>query len=275
MNLRKNSLLAAMALTTAIVGCKSDGGNSSSSEGTNFEWMLTEQSRYTYNFSNASETEHQWAADEEPMKANMLMDGTIEIIGTAPNRGTLNTTNTVIRMIDFNDEGAPIDTMLQELPTNRIEGFASNGSLTGDKSGLYTNYLFPIPPDVMKEGQTSTKAFTTVAKTAEQDYDAKGINTLTLTGFEQVNGRNCAVLTGDIKFTEIALPEGEAGERSYTVEGSGKYYFDVDNGLYVKSSVEITTHIFVNTAVPENDGRGYFMDRETVDRYEVNLDGVE
>ncbi|KAB2807720.1 hypothetical protein [Phaeocystidibacter luteus] len=273
---RVHPLLAALAMATVLTGCGNDGNSSSSSSGaTNFEWTLTEGSRYTYDYSHTTETMHQWAADEEPMRATLLMDGSIEIIGSAADRGNLNTTNTVVRMIDYNDEGAPVDTMLQELPSNRIEGFASNGSLTGDMSGLYTNYLFPLPPDVIAQGGTSTKAFTTVAKTAEQDYDAKGTNTLTFTGFEQMNGRNCAVLTGDIVFTEVALPEGEVGERSYTVEGKGKYYFDVENGLYVKSSVEITTHIFVNTKIPENDGRGYFMDRVTVDSYEVNLGGTE
>lgn len=160
------------------------------------------------------------------------------------------TADLILSGIDFSSRlccinGKPMEKNAMDLPPTTLAGLQKDGSFTSRQMDPAFNMLFRLPKKAIAAGQSVLIPMNMPIRVGEWDMDAKGSLKLTYTKNEVFEGRNCAVLSGNIDISEVKIPQGLKGEVKCNNKGKVIYYFDLDNRCFVKVDMGITISNFI------------------------------
>jgi len=178
-------------------------------------------------------------------------------------------------MIEFDDSGNPIDTVRNQFPANVVQNMKPDGSFEIPTPDILFNILFPIPSIDLKIGETDTIAMQIPFNVDDSQLWSKGYNLLKLEGYELINERNCAVLSGIIDISSLEIPEELTGKHICSTTGNAKYYFDTENHCFVNVEVEIQMYTMSDTRTGGVLDFGTFSEMKIDNVFKINLERIE
>ncbi|QXP58557.1 hypothetical protein [Olleya sp. HaHaR_3_96] len=235
-----------------LSGCKNKSEN--------FEWNFNNNKNYTYSFSQKTTSENKMSKQEKSDNSYISGKGQIIITSKSENLADLSLIDLKVKM----QNNFTKDTISQNQPDIIIQDLKSDGTLISFKTNDFIRLLFPLPNKNLREGEKCDIPMHSPYNINGSIINSKGFNSLKLLNYEVINGHRCAVLVGDIDISKLDLPENLEGNYEFSQIGKGTYYFDIENGYYIKSKIKITV-----TSLADNED--LYMSTKSTNEYEINL----
>lgn len=235
----------------------------SSCKNENFEWDFNTNKNYTYSFSQKTTSESKMSKQNKSNNSYISGKGQIIITSKSENLADLSFIDIKVKMKnDFTK-----DTISQNQPNNIIQDLKSDGTLIAFKTNDFVRLLFPLPNKNLRKGEKCDLPMFSPYNINGSIINSKGYNSLKLLNYEVIDGHKCAVLIGDINISKLDLPENFEGNYEFSQIGKGTYYFDIENGYYIKSKIKITI-----TSLADNED--LYMSSKSTNEYEISLINV-
>jgi len=226
----------------------------------NFKWDFNTNKNYKYSFSQKTTSESKMSKQEKSDNSYISGKGQIIITSKSEDLADLSFIDIKVKMKnDFTK-----DTIYQNQPNNIIQDLKSDGTLISFKTNDFVRLLFPLPSKNLSQGEKYDIPMFSPYNINGSIINSKGFNSLELLKYEVINGHKCAVLVGDIDISKLDLPENFEGNYEFSQIGKGTYYFDIENGYYVKSKIKIAL-----TSLADNED--LYMSSKSTNEYEINL----
>jgi len=272
----KKILLGLSILILASCGSENpkstEKGNSIESQ---FKWDFSKQRKFVYSFSQTVNGENKMDKDRPAVKTSMTGVGNLNVSVKENNLADLSLTDIEMKMIMFNEDGTPRDTMTQKAPTNVVQDMKPDGSFGDSNTDLLFDMLFPLPSENLEKGESDEIPMQMPFNANGSRLFSKGQNTLTFTGYEEIEGRNCAVLKGVIDISKLDVPKELKGEYECSTTGNATYYFDLENGYYVGADIKMIMDVMMDSETENEDDFGMFMKIKSDNVYKIRLEEIE
>ncbi|MGY3795173.1 hypothetical protein [uncultured Aquimarina sp.] len=248
-------------LVTLLISLLSCGNEKES-----FKWNFDSDSKYIYSFSQITNSENKMKKEEKSNKSFISGNGKMIINGKSKNLADLSFEEIKVKLKnDFSR-----DTISDTQPNSIIQGLQSNGTFqVTSPSNDFIRLLLPLPHKKLSIGDTCKVSLNVPFNINGSLINSKGFNTLTFSNYEDIEGHKCVVLNGEINVSKLDLPDSFEGNYKLTQIGKGKYYFDIEKGIYIKSKVK-----FELTTLADNED--LYMSSKSSHEYEINfLDKID
>jgi hypothetical protein len=203
-------------------------------------WSFTDGAVYSYLLSERSETASNFPDGDldEPTRSSSAGRFEIKAEGDHEAKIVLSDVNVAVQRGGDADEDA--DASFNSPPVV-VRGLREDGSLpTADsQQNALFRLLFPLPEPPMAVGETSTLPFQFPVNVFGSPLTAEGEIEMTLTALVYVRGTTCAQVDFVVGIGEIEIPEEIQTEFDFDVSGTGRYFFDVNAGRLVESTVAV------------------------------------
>jgi hypothetical protein len=269
----KKTLLALSILI--IASCGSKDTNNTKADSLNepqFEWDFSKQQKFVYSFSQTVHGETKMDKDRPANKTYTTGIGHLNVRVKENNLADLSLTDIEMKMVNYNQEGEPSDTMTQNIPTNVVQDMKTDGSFGDSNTDMLFGMLFPLPKKKIEKGELYEVPMQMPFNANGSRLFAKGQNKLTFVGYEEIEGRNCAVLKGEIDISELDVPEELKGEYGCSTTGNATYYFDLENGYYVGSDINMVMEVMMDSGSDEDFGM--YMKMKSDNIYKIRLEKI-
>jgi hypothetical protein len=226
-----------------------------------FEWNFNTNNNYIYSFSQTTTSESKMSKKDKSDHSYISGKGQIIITSKSNDLADLSFVDLKVKMKnDFTN-----DTISQSQPNNVIQDLKSDGNFSVTfNTNDFIRLLFPIPNKNLSKGNRSDIPMILPYNINGSVINSKGFNSLQFTNYEVINGHKCAVLIGDINISTLDLPENFEGNYELSQIGKGTYYFDIENGYYIKSKVNFTLKSLA-------DNEDLYINASSTNEYEINL----
>jgi hypothetical protein len=226
-----------------------------------FEWDFNSNKDYVYSFTQISHRKRKTNKLQETDKVFIKKSGKIIISGKTENIADLSFLDVIIKA---KYEGSK-DTINQVQINSLIQGLDSKSHFSAT-TGIsdFLRVLIPLPKNDLEVQNEEKEGLYYPLHLNESILNSKGFNTLLFSEYKEVNGRKCAVLNGDINVSKLKLPDYIKGDYQLSKKGKGTYYFDIDEGCYVKAVVKIKSISLI-------DNESTYSNFEHEDEFEINL----
>lgn len=261
-----------------FASCGNGNPKSAKTENSNesqFQWDFNKQRKFIYSFSQTVNGENQMDKDRAAEKTNMTGIGYLNVRVKENNLADLSLTDIDMQMIMYNEDGTPRDTMTQKAPTNVVQDMKPDGSFGDSNTDILFDMIFPLPNKSLEKGESDEIPMQMPFNANGSRLFSKGQNTLTFTGYEELEGRNCAVLKGVIDISKLDVPEELKGEYECSTTGNATYYFDLENGFYVGADIQMVMDVMMDSETENEDDFGMFMKMKSDNVYKIRLEEIE
>ena len=261
-----------------VISC--GNGNSKSSETldsaeSKFQWDFSKQRKFIYTFSQTVNGENKMDRDRPAVKIYMSGVGYLNVRVKENNLADLSLTDIEMKMVNYDQEGSPRDTITQEAPPNVVQDMKPNGSFGDPNTDILFDMLFPLPNKNLEKGDSEEIQMQMPFNANGSRLFAKGQNTLTFKGYEEIEGRNCAVLNGVINISQLDIPEELNGKYGCSTTGNATYYFDLKNGIYVGSDIHMVMDVIGDSESKNEGDFGMYMKIKSDNVYKIRLEKIE
>lgn len=258
-----------------MVNCgRSNSTDSKVSNQSQFEWDFSEQKKYVYSYTQTSISENKMGKDRSIDKNKMEGIGFLNVRIKENNLSDISLTDIKMKITMFNEDSTPKDTNSQELPPVVAQDMKPDGSFESSNGNILFDYLFPLPNKKLEKGDFAEIPMQMPFNANGSMLSVKGQNTLNFVDYKELKGRNCAVLKGEIDISKLDTPRELKGNYQCTTTGNATYYFDLDNGCFVESDINMDIHIVMDTETPENENSGMYMEIKSHDTYKIRLENI-
>lgn len=240
-----------------------------------FQWDFSKQRKFIYSFSQTVNGENKMDKERPAQKTYMTGVGHLNVRVKENNLADISLTDIEMEMIIFNEDGTPRDTMTQKAPTNVVQDMKPNGSFGDSNTDILFDMLFPLPNKNLEKGDSDEIPMQMPFNANGTRLFAKGQNTLTFAGYEEIEGRNCAVLKGVIDISKLDIPKELKGEYECSTTGNATYYFDLENGFYVGADIQMVMDVMMDSETENEDDFGMFMKMKSDNVYKIRLEEIE
>jgi hypothetical protein len=247
-------------------------GNTKSTN-TEFKWDFSEQKTFIYSYSQTINGENNMNKDRPTTKTYTSALGQLKVKVKENELADLVLSDMEIMTIIFNEDGSPKDTMKHKAPASVVQDMKPNGSFDDSNTDISCKWFFPLPNNDIEIGESDEIQMQIPFNANGSRLFAKGQNTLTLKGYEDIEGRNCTVLTGVIDVSKLDIPEELEGEYSCSTTGNATYYFDLENGCYVGADIHVVMEVMMDTETENQDSFGMYMKSDNV--FKIRLEKIE
>jgi len=258
-----------------LAGCGGPNSNSTETIGSGFEWDFSKKQKFIYVFSQTVHGENKMDRDRPAEKSFLTGIGHLNVRVKEDTLADLSLTDIEIKRVNYDLEGSPLDSIDQEVPVTVLQDMKPDGSYGDTRSDLLFDMLLPLPDRDLKEGESDEIPMQMPFNANGSSLFVKGQNTMTFKGYEEIDGRNCAVLEGVTDISMLDIPEELKGEYKCAVTGTGTYYFDLEQGHYVGADIQISMYIMMDVQTDDTDGFGHFMEMQSDNVYKVRLKSIE
>lgn len=204
---------------------------------TPFTWDFSENRTFAYSFEQSVFVTSSIMDDDLDHRK---MEATAEMFVEVKdkNKANVGLRNIKTKIITINEDGSKEDVDSQSSPLIMTEGMSPKGEFEDLQAAMLFQTLVPLPPENLKKGETvevpikipfnvgSSRIY--IRGSIELKYVADGIK----------RKRTCAVLESKIDVSEVEIPEEYAKSYEVYMKGTGTYYFDLENGIYVGGDVK-------------------------------------
>jgi len=261
-----------------LASCGSENSKSTETEHSNdtqFQWDFSKKRKFIYSFSQTVNGENKMDKDRPADKTYMTGVGYLNVRVKENNLADLSLTDIEMKMVNYDQEGTPRDTMTQKVPANVVQDMKPDGSFGDSNTDILFDMLFPLPNKNLDEGDSDEIPMQMPFNANGSRLFAKGQNTLTFTGYKEIDGRNCVVLNGVIDISKLDVPEELKGEYECSTTGSATYYFDLENGYYVGADIKMVMDVLMDSETENEDDFGMFMKMKSDNVYKIRLEEIE
>lgn len=199
----------------------------------------------------------------------MTEKGNLNVQVKPNNLADLSLTYLKLSMIMFNKDGTSRDTMTSNTPPTVAQDMNPKGKFNEPNLNSLFDIVFPLPSQELKVGQSDKIPMKIPFNAMGAVLFSKGFNTLTFTGYETIEGRNCAILEGIIDVSKLEIPEEVDGKYKSATTGNAKYYFDIENRCYVGAEIRMIMDVMMDTKSESQDSSGIYMERIVDSKYQA------
>ena len=270
-----NKILLGLSILI-FISCENGSTKSNKTENSNesqFQWDFGKQRKFIYSFSQTVNGETKMDKNRPAKKTYLTGIGHLNVRVKENNLADLSLTDIEMKMIMFNEDGSPKDTMTHKAPTNVVQDMKPDGSFGDSNKDILFDMLFPLPNKNLEKGDSDEIPMQMPFNANGSRLYAKGQNTLTFLGYEEMEGRNCAVLKGVIDISKLDIPEELKGEYECSTSGKATYYFDLENGFYVGADIQMVMDVMMDSEI--EDDLGMFMKMKSDNVYKIRLEEIE
>ncbi len=270
--------LILLVSTLVLVGCGDQSSHSTKSGDTSdskFVWDFSKQRTFIYSFSQTAENENKMGRTQPTNKSHITAVGHLHVRVKDHNLADLSFVDVKTEMTFFEEDGTPRDTISQDSPLNVIQDMNPDGSFDDSNSELMFGILFPLPNIEARKGESSDISMKMPFNANGSRLYAKGQNTLTFTGFEEVEGITCAVLEAEIDISELDIPDELPGEYESSTIGEATYYFDLENGYYIGADIHMAMLMMMDSELEGEESLRMYMETKSDVIYKVRLEKIE
>jgi len=229
-----------------------------------FSWNFDAKTKYAYSFSQTSRSETKMNKDEK--SNNNFITGTGKLLINGKSESLADLSFEGIKVKVKNDLSN--DTIYETQPNTLIQDFQSNGRFVmTSNANDFVRVLMPLPNKNLSVGDICKIPLTIPFNVNGSLISSKGYNTLTFLKYEVIDGHTCAILNGDIQVSQLDLPEDFEGNYQLSEIGNATYYFDIENGYYIKSKVT-----FNLISLADNDD--FYMSSKSSNTYTIDFNEI-
>lgn len=226
-----------------------------------FEWNFNTNKNYIYSFSQITKNVSKTEKDKKNDTSYISGKGQIIITSKSNKLADLSFVDLETKMKNTYTK----DTLFQNQPDYVIQDLNSDGTFQVTfNTNNFVRLLFPLPYKNLNKGHISNLPMISPLNINGSVINSKGFNSLSFSKYEHINGHKCAVLVGDINISKLDIPKNFNGKYQLEQIGKGTYYFDIENGYYIKSKVKFTLNSLV-------DNEDLYMSSKATNEYEINL----
>lgn len=240
-----------------------------------FRWDFSKKRKFIYSFSQTVNGENKMDKDRPANKTYMTGVGHLNIRVKEKNLAVLSLTDVETQIVMYNEDGTPKDTMTQKVPAPVVMDMKPDGSFGDSNTDILLDMLCPLPNKSLSKGDSDEIPMLMPFNANGSRLFAKGQNVLTFTGYEEIEGHNCAVLNGVFDISKLDIPEELKGEYECSAKGNATYYFDLENGFYVGADVKMAMDIMMDTETENEDDLGMYMKMTSDNVYKIRLERIE
>jgi len=154
-----------------------------------------------------------------------------------------------------------------------IKGMSEDGSFETDTEYADNDLklFFPLPPKEISVGESVVIPIHITGDANGVPILSKGISTITLEKYVNIDNHVCACLVSKIDIDEAEVTEGAEGEYNTKADGRVVYYFDIENHRFVSVKGAFVADYYLEA--PSSPASGYASASMIADRYvEILLD---
>ena len=128
-----------------------------------------------------------------------------------------------------------------EIPAVRIQGITEDGGMenSGSSPHLLLKTLFSLPGKALAVGESESTTTTMPLNIIDRALEIKGLYTITLLAYVDIEGKICAKLQTDINLNEIKAIEGKIGSFSGQFKGRSVFYFNLEDRHFIEGKVAL------------------------------------
>lgn len=230
-----NKILFGLSLLI-LTGCVNSDNKSEIAE---FTLDFSKPKKYIYSFSQTSTSKTKWKKNDQFDKTKSVADGNLNIRIKENNLADLSVTDLETSLIIYDKKGKEIDTISNTAPVMVIQNMNQNGTFENNEHNFMFDLIFPLPTKNIKLGESDKIPMQIPFNVNGSKLFIKGHNTLRYNGIETIDGKQCAVLIGEIDISKIEIPEELESTHKSSTTGNGTYYFDLANKYFVGSDIEV------------------------------------
>jgi len=191
------------------------------------------------------------------------------------NLADLSLTDINLGTVRFNPDGSPRDTVTQKAPVSVVQDMKPNGRFSQKETDILFQILFPIPGKDLEIGETDEVPLEMPFNAMTSILMVKGQNTLRFRGYEEMEGRKCAVLDGKIDVSRLEVPEELEGKYKCATTGTAQYYFDLENHYYVGADIQMVMEVFLQTESVMGNGTDVYMSMVSDNDIKIRLEEIK
>lgn len=178
-------------------------------------------------------------------------------------------------MITFDEYGTVEDTMVNTMPTSVIQDMQPNGTFETDNHNIIFDLIFPLPTKSLKIGEKEKIPLHMPFNANGSSVIIEGYNSLEFEGMEIIDGKECAVLKGEIDIADLEIPEELIGTYDGSLIGNGTYYFNLKDKYLVGADIQMITEILMDSKTEEPDALGLYGDMKSDSELKIWLKKIE
>ena len=258
-----------------LVILASCGNQNNSSKQVEFVWDFSEQKTFSYSYDHTIKSKNTMVKNESPKTADIIGTGDLNVRVKEHSLADLSLSNLKMGMITYDDHGKANDTLYNTAPTSVIQDMTPNGTFNTANHNIVFDLIFPLPSKTLKIGETNKIPMQMPFNVNGSSLFVKGFNTLTFAGMEHLDGKECAVLKGDINISNLEIPEELKGTYESSSIGTGTYYFDLENHYFVGADVQMTMKVLVDAETNDSNKFGMFANMESDNTFKIRLETIE
>lgn len=258
-----------------IVILASCGNQNDKSVQTEFTWDFSKQKKYIYSYSQIVSSDIQMEKNEGITNTKSIGNGDLNVRVKQNNLADISLTNLKMDMIRFDENGIANDTMSNTAPTMVIQNMKSNGTFDRDNHNIIFDYMFALPTKNLIVGEKEKIPMKMPFNANGANLTVKGFNSLEFVGMENFEGKECAVLKGKIKVSDLEIPEELDGTYKSSSIGNGTYYFDLKDRYFVGADIKVTMTIMMDTETDKPDDMGMFGNMVSDNEFKIRFKSIE
>ncbi len=247
------------------------GNQYSESSKNQFLWDFSEERTIIYSFIQIGEITNKSSIKNRTEFISVEAIGHIKVDVNENNLADLSLMDLEMKMITYNASGNSKDTVEMSPTPSMVKGMKPNGNFVDQKHDLVFDLLFPLPTKKLAQNESDEVKMQIPFNVEGSQHFVNGQNTITFKGYEEVEGRKCAILEGVIDVSELDTTSELDEGYNCSMTGTGMYYFDLNNGHYVGADI----NIIMVTMFKNNSDFETFSEMTNKDSYKIRLEKID
>lgn len=279
--MQKNQSMRKIILGLTVLIFISCGNSSKKSEQNsttnqnNFVWDFSEPKKYVYTYWQEVDATNNMDKNVPADKSKIIGNGYLNVRVKENNLADLSLTDLKTDMIVYDESGKAKDTMSNTAPASVIQDMKPNSTFGTNNHNLIFDLIFPLPSKNLKIGEKDKIPMEMPFNANGSRLFIKGFNTLEFIGMQKIEGKEVAVLKGNIDISNLEIPEELNGKYEGSSIGNGTYYFDLENQYFVGADIQMTMTVMMDTETDDKDDLGMFADMRSDNIFKIRLENIE
>lgn len=234
-----------------------------------FLWDFSEIETFTYTYEVISIENEALTRGEEGYSIKTEIIGDLVVDSHGDYEASISIQDGNKTMFSLTDDGEWSPAKPQIISKSEIGKLTQSSRFNDSRLDALWDAYLPLPLEEIKTGEEYRLIMTMPASVEDNKY-IRGQNVLTFRGHETIQNRKCVVLTGNINVSQQDELEFE-GEYSHSLKGTGTYYFDTKDHIYVGADVEITLSRKVDSGPQEDIKEDLFFESQILETFKIRL----
>ena len=240
-----------------------------------FVWDFSQPKKYIYSYWQEVDGKNNMDKNMPADKSKIIGNGYLTVRVKENNLADLSLTDLKTDMILFDDNGKAKDTMSDTAPASVIQNMKPNSTFGKDNHNFVFDLIFPLPTKKLQIGEKDKIPMEIPFNANGSRLSVKGFNTLEFVGMEKFEGKEVAILEGNIDIFDLEIPEELNGVYKSTSIGKGTYYFDLENQYFVGADIQLTMKAIIDTETDNKDDIGVYANMQSDNNFKVRLEKIE